>query len=493
MRGKQQPSVAQQHQRGFAFLALAVLLVLGAGIFMAAEFGRNARPKIDAQTHNARVLAQAKEALLAYSTTLSARKSFELKSATGATRRNRIGWLPCPDLDNSGTAAASCASTTDRLGRLPWRTLGIQDLRDAAGERLWYAVGSNFWKDESPAGTNKFKQPYAAGTLGITTADGTPIALTGAANGAAVAVIFSPGAPLMRSATGQQDRSCAGGACDADDVCVSSPPRATARCKAINYLDKSTLQDNAVLNDPATTVATAFLAGPATRATGEIEVNDTATVVTEDDVFTATARRVANEILLCYVGYANKPQNLGRYPWAGTLSGTTYVDTTNRLFGRVPNESFINVAGSMDDTFTGGSSGDPCLASGGAGDWLPLWRPFVWIAIAERHKPGTTPVASPCRLSPGTDCLRVSAPCEQTATGACSNPTFGVTGTQNKEVVVMISGRALAAIGQNPSASPENPDHYLEGRNRLGQATRTYDAGVTTGRFNDVVIAYPAN
>ncbi|MCX8003760.1 MAG: hypothetical protein N2688_02210 [Burkholderiaceae bacterium] len=48
-----------------------------------------------------------------------------------------LSHLPCPDNGAAeGVAATSCSPTA--IGRLPWRTLGIEPLRDASGECLWY-------------------------------------------------------------------------------------------------------------------------------------------------------------------------------------------------------------------------------------------------------------------------------------------------------------------------------------------------------------------
>ena len=85
-----------------------------------------------------RALAQAREALLAYAA------DRPINAAVGP------GYLPCPDLDDDGWAEATCGSQNgdsgqaDRLGRLPWKTLGVPDLRDGYGERLWYAVSSKY-------------------------------------------------------------------------------------------------------------------------------------------------------------------------------------------------------------------------------------------------------------------------------------------------------------------------------------------------------------
>ena len=58
------------------------------------------------------------------------------ESAIGASR---LGDLPCPDRDDDGDADAvpGCDTAALALGRLPWKTLGLPDLRDGDGERLW--------------------------------------------------------------------------------------------------------------------------------------------------------------------------------------------------------------------------------------------------------------------------------------------------------------------------------------------------------------------
>src|SRR3954468_21091535 len=114
-------------QRGVAavvFLAIFVLILVGV---LTTAFGRKSvQNDFDAKTF--RVLAAAKEALIAY-----------------AVASGTPGRLPCPDTDNDGVENAPCGSLgTNQLGRLPWKTLGIPDLRDGAGECLWYAVSGDF-------------------------------------------------------------------------------------------------------------------------------------------------------------------------------------------------------------------------------------------------------------------------------------------------------------------------------------------------------------
>ena len=54
------------------------------------------------------------------------------------------------------------------IGRLPWRTLGLPDLRDSSGERLWYAVSRQFARNP----TCMPNCPLTSDTLGQLTVTG---------------------------------------------------------------------------------------------------------------------------------------------------------------------------------------------------------------------------------------------------------------------------------------------------------------------------------
>ncbi len=122
-------------QRGAALVAIAAILAIAVVTMLTAAIARSATgPRRHAVSDQA--LATAREALIAHAT------SRPIDDIVGP------GYLPCPDLDDDGWAEPTCGSMTgetgqwQRLGRLPWKTLGLPDLRDAFGERLWYAVSS---------------------------------------------------------------------------------------------------------------------------------------------------------------------------------------------------------------------------------------------------------------------------------------------------------------------------------------------------------------
>ncbi len=122
-----------KHQSGAALILFVTLLVLGATSLFLYQINAN-KFQIEAQKQTARVLAQAKEALLGFALTYAETHSGQ-----------KIGYLPCPDNDGNGSAEGSCFTKGySVIGRFPWRTLGLPPLRDGSGECLWYAVSGTY-------------------------------------------------------------------------------------------------------------------------------------------------------------------------------------------------------------------------------------------------------------------------------------------------------------------------------------------------------------
>lgn len=170
---------------GFAIFLILILIVVGSvAVFLNGLNTATASMKLSRDEVTAAALKQAKEGLIAW-------------TATRAT--DGPGHLPCPDRKEvnqplAGYQESTCVGAPARIGRLPFRTLGLPDLRDASGERLWYALSAGF---RDGAGV-----PVNSDTLGSLTVEGTSIA-----NGV-VAIIFAPGAVV-----GTQSRAVA----DSDD------------------------------------------------------------------------------------------------------------------------------------------------------------------------------------------------------------------------------------------------------------------------------------
>jgi hypothetical protein len=120
-------------QSGAALILFVTLLVLGATSLFLFQINAD-KFQIKAQKQTARVLAQAKEALLGFALTYAETHHGE-----------KSGYLPCPDKDGDGSADSPCSTTAySVIGRFPWRTLGLPLLRDGSGECLWYAVSGTY-------------------------------------------------------------------------------------------------------------------------------------------------------------------------------------------------------------------------------------------------------------------------------------------------------------------------------------------------------------
>ena len=163
---------------GAALMVMCVILVLATCWWLVSTFAANFdRTALDRE-HNARMLSRAKHALVGY---------IAQKAATD----DHPGRPPCPEADgdigdaaNEGRAAPNCVLPA--VGRLPWRTLGIDKLVDAAGEPLWYVVSPG-WR-------------VSAGTLVLNSNTAGQLSVDGVAN-AAAALIIAPGAPLIVAAS----------------------------------------------------------------------------------------------------------------------------------------------------------------------------------------------------------------------------------------------------------------------------------------------------
>jgi hypothetical protein len=165
-------------QAGFAAILLLVILVLGS-LYALLSGVNTATAELQQKRGDATTAAlkQAKEALIAWS---------------ALTATQGPGHLPCPDRDNDGAGeGAACGTPATRIGRLPWRTLGLPDLRDASGERLWYVVSANF--------VNQVGNPVNSDTQGQLTVTG----LSPASN--VIAIVFSAGPALAGQNRGGPD------------------------------------------------------------------------------------------------------------------------------------------------------------------------------------------------------------------------------------------------------------------------------------------------
>ena len=231
------------------------------------------------------------------------------------------GRLPCPE-DTSkigtaleGDARASCTTDAQRIGRLPWRTLGIGKLVDGHGEPLWYAVSSGF--RTAPINSETVPQ----------------LNVNGVAN-AAIAIVFSSGPALSG-----QSRAV---------VTSGSPPSQS------NYLD--------VGNSDADT--TFFSAVPSSA------FNDQLMTISHADIFVPLEKRVLGEIKNNAAAYKD---SWHAYPFPvgftnpATLADSAFIGAITESGGLLPVSDPL-VTPNMGPTLTrltftdtlGVSSGSSC-------------------------------------------------------------------------------------------------------------------------------------
>src|SRR5258706_867849 len=166
---------AQRRQRGIVLL-LVLFLVLAVGIGWLVGSVSASSVRASQMRTNATVLAAARDALI----------GFAAKHAT------LPGALPCPDTNNDGSGDTSGSSCVAYLGRLPWKQLGLPDLRDSASECLWYAVSPLFRTALGAASRSPASNPLNYNSAGqITVFDASGAALPAPAN-PVIAVIIAP-------------------------------------------------------------------------------------------------------------------------------------------------------------------------------------------------------------------------------------------------------------------------------------------------------------
>ncbi|CAN5857031.1 hypothetical protein BH20PSE1_BH20PSE1_03290 [soil metagenome] len=497
-------------QSGAALLAFLLVFVTAASFALLKGLNETATKQYrDAQTVKA--LAEAKAALIGYAAGANIVPDGNCGSAYNCPRP---GDLPCPDRDNDGdaenqvpgcgTASGGCPSGMPqcRLGRLPWKTLRLPDLRDGSGERLWYAVSDNFKLiPRRPCGSSGSPECLHSGTHGTITVRNANEAIrhNGTDMSGAIAVVFAPGPVLRRQgATFDQNRACTN--CDARDKCLSGPPTVVPRCDPENYLDTwsslSLIEDNQDFVDNSD--INGFIEGPVFDAQGNLIINDKLAVITYENLMPLLEKRVVGEVTNCLDAYAQVPTNLNRYPWAAKLDTSEdpeYGDDgglTPTRFGRVPDglpDPVPPVLWAVDSdeqfTTTRVDSGNAMAKSWPLGKclivstkskntWWLNWKESVFYGVADAYIPGDTTAIPTACATPGA-CLTVL-------------PTAA-----DAKFVVIAAGRSLAGVAEGQlRADPSQKgliDNYLEPpeNTTVPPTNETFASGPVTPAFNDVV------
>lgn len=429
-------------QDGAALLILLVIVIIAATGVLLDSLNR-ASVTLERDRITAETLAQAKEALIGNAVGVSLGGSA------------RPGDLPCPDRTNDGSSDTPCDVQADRIGRLPWKTLGLPDLRDGYGERLWYAVSNNFKNSTRTTctlpGQSGCLNSDTRGTITVRGSAGN-IVNNGTDSTGAIAIIIAPGAALIRiGLTTLQDRGSAG------------------QSDATNYLDLFSVggEDNANFFDNN---LNGFINGEVRHPTepGRIIVNDKLITITYQDLMPKLEKRVAKEAFNCLRDYAADPLNQGRLPWAAPLNPLatpSYSGASNTPpFGRLPNTFDATVANSGVNPMKNGWTSSCNL---NLGTWPFNWSEMVFYAVADAYKPQPTLPPS-CGVT-GT-CLTINPP----------------PATADKQFVVFVAGRQFSNQLRSSNADKGAITNYLEDQN--ASIDDTYMQGSPTSTFNDTLI-----
>ncbi len=246
-------------QHGMALLILVFFLSLVATAYVVHSLSsvgiKNERDK-----KTAAALAEAKVALIGWS----------------ASHATMPGALPCPDLNiaaaNNGSSSA-CTNTTGIIGRLPWKALGIGDVRDGDGECLWYAVSPIYRNTILVTSRNSVVNRLnntVPGTIVVRNSNGVNLP---APVNPVIAVIISPGAPLA----GQSRNSAVSTQCGGNNT-------------ASNYLDSANGVNNSTGNVSGTNYI--FTAGASSST-----FNDKVIYITAEELYRPVRKRMVKEIL----------------------------------------------------------------------------------------------------------------------------------------------------------------------------------------------------
>jgi hypothetical protein len=451
-----------------ALLTLMLIVMGGAAsshtlLLTLGQRGREARTEY--------ALQQARQGLLDF-----------VASAHLNSSRDSPGDLPCPDKSDpdgpqAGLAGLACTQESARLGRLPFRKLGLPDLRDADGERIWYAVAADF-VTASSANSAALRDFERHGELGW---QGAGAHESHAISGHAVAVLLAPGAPRERDGV-LQDRGCA--------ACRVDPKQ---------YLDATRDgADNARLVSFPVPPTWGFVDSRSV-ASGH-SFNDRLVAITRADIMNAIAARVGSELASCVAGFHARN---GRYPrpapidWPAArpnasespaiCSGVTegrytpalyfpklYEAASHANLGRVPKNVLAGEASAADPRRC------PALADG----WWKTYAEHTFYALAPRHQ-GVA--GASCEGQPlAVDCLAVRQ----------SDGTW-----RAADFAMIVSGPALAGQSRPAHDRCDLPGsdaiqnarrtlaNYLEGQNAV-PGSRLFESGRTPAQ-NDRVVSVP--
>lgn len=492
-------------QRGLALLILLALVSVTITYAVVAGLNRSAAGLAQARAlKTATALARAKEALIAYAVTYK-----DTHDNPGSSSYTVPGYLPCPDMgpgiNQEGQAAGNCGgSLVSVRGRLPWKTLGLEALKDGSGECLWYAISGTY--KNSPNGvsgsttTSNMMNWDTNGQFEIMDANGASFVAGATADTRAVAVIFAPGSVLSG-----QDRTTPSAWLSPSNLL----PACGGNYTAAAYLETANSINNSVVSGSANATSS-YIAG-----TGSDTFNDKLVYITRADIWNAMKKRsdfnnylraLTRRAAECTAMYGRQnsivyPNDM-RLPWASNVSLSTisvptyavnaqYDDVSGALAGRLSfkvdtslSNTSNNISSFISDYGTNSAyifaNGSYCSYAPEEKIWYDNWKDQLFYAAAYNYGPGAT--NSP--MSPCPTCLKIN-------------------GGGNYAAVVIFAGDKLTdaagLVTQPRSLATDKGSiaNYLEGSSPASIVANTggdnYQAAATSSTFNDIVYAIDSN
>lgn len=418
--------LAHTKQRGAAMMVMLVIMVIGTVAFLVSALNSSAL-QIERDKKTANALAKAKEALIGYAV------------SRGSIAGNpRPGDLPCPDTNAPGSVSygtQSGACSAGAIGRLPWKTLGIEEPKDGYGETLWYAIDGAFRKKSDNA--NPINSDTRA-TMQVYEKNGSTLATPTGSE--AVAILFSPGLILanqQRSTTAQQTTA-------SNYLDSIAPPKITIA------------RNNATTNGP-------FIRGPIKDSSDTTIVNDTLMVITTRDIIPLIEKRVATEIKAILANYY---ADNGYYPYPAKYDHANCRDIgsngyftdcqsdNNKCRGRFPDRA--DIAGTVN---WGGGYSLPGWFS------YNLWGQIIYYSVGY-NKLDSEP-------------------------SNCS-PTLTLNGTPGISGLFIMPGTPLGSvIRNNPSQSISASDYFEDSANQNGWTSNSDSYVTPSTSSNDKLITFP--
>lgn len=445
------------NQNGVALIAMLSLLVLIFSALSLNHFNQSNIQQLKRQKTQ-QALSEAKQALLAYSSEPLANTSCNVNCA-------RPGDLPCPDLDNDGEAENNCSTQSSRLGRLPWKTLGLNDLKDSDGESLWYAVSNQFKNNPRVLPLNS----ETAGVINLTNTQGNIIYDASNAAGLA-AIVIAPQSAIKRTDDLQQIRSSNN---------INSPS---------HYLDVAFNEDNADFID---NTQNGFVSGPI-KINDQTIVNDVILPITATQMHRTMEKRVLTEVLSALLDYhcANNVDLHNRqctvtstnalpFPAVTTdvsclgftnLATSDCLSTGSYQIGRIPvNETITTISGNVDQPIWLANNSNSILRGNTTHNWFQQngWRELIFYARLPE-----------CTTGPCTNLTLMHA------ITPFSNPT-----NLNKSIILLSSGKALSFQTRIANNKTQLSD-YLEDDN-LNNPNSLFVRLPFSSTHNDQVISMP--